>query len=81
MESGYKLFKGDHLVTVKYSYFENIIVKNVDQIIEEISWVALHKDHTMIIDEPCKDRFIIYAKDDCTALEVLLTYLEMQLLL
>ena len=47
---------------------------------EELEWVVSHKD-SVIIHEPFHGRLVIYAKDDYSALEILLIYLEMQLLI
>ena len=55
-------------------------MKNINVIVEELEWVASHKD-SVVIDEPCHGRLVIYAKDDYSALEILLIYLEMQLLI
>ena len=80
MAPGYKLYQEQNLVTVKYDYLEKYCEKSINVIVEELEWVASHKD-SVVIDEPCHGRLIIYAKDDYSALEILLIYLEMQLLI
>ena len=80
MAPGYKLYQGQKLVAVKYDYLEKYSEKNISTVLDELQWVANHKD-SILIDKPSKRSLVIYAKDDYCALEVLLIYLEMQLLL
>ena len=80
MEKTYKLFKGQNLVTEQYSYLINLLGKPINQIIDEVCWVAFHIEG-VLINEPAKGKLIIYGKNDAEALNVLLRYLEMQLLL
>ena len=80
MGQGYKLFRHEHHVRVKYSYLLKLLDKEISDILEEISWVAGHKN-SQIINQPWRNVFIISGQTDEDALEVLLAYLEMQLLL
>ena len=80
MENGYKLFKQQNLVTVKYWYLLKLLKKDLNQIIDELKWVAFHSESVLINDSQ-KGILVIYSQTDYSALPVLLTYLERQLLL
>ena len=75
----YKLYKGEGILIVKHTYLLKYVPKTLDEVIDEIEWVADNFE-TAFIDEPNRSRVVIVGKDDLTVMQVLLSFMEMQLL-
>ena len=78
MASGYALYKGSHVLSVRHSYLLEHVKKTLEEVINEIKCVASHFDCVVITD---KNRIIIHGNDDIGVLNVLLSFMEMQLLI
>ena len=78
MASGYILYKGSHVLSVRHSYLLEHVNKTLEEVINEIKSVASHLDCAIITD---KNRIIIHSNDDVSVLNVLLSFIEMQLLI
>ena len=74
----YQLYKGSHVLTVRKAYLLKHINHKIEEIIDEISWVASHLQCEVIEQSR---RIIIKGNEDYDVMSVLLTYFELQLLI
>ena len=80
MENGYTLYKKLGIVTVRYTFLLKSLNKSLQEIISEITDFAETFEAEVENDDK-RNRIIIYGKDIVQSLEILLFYLEIQLLI